>query len=113
MNAINPAIRLLVFTYVVLAGFAASILAQDVQIPDPGLNAAIREALGKPTGSLTEQDMLSLTNLDARNRNVSSIAGLEAARNLVSLDLEINHLSNLSFPTELTNLSRLDLSVNP
>ena len=37
-----------------------------------------RVALQKPFGPLTEQDLLSLTNLDASRRNVSSIAGLEA-----------------------------------
>src|SRR5882724_2824304 len=113
MKTITPVISPLVLTLVVLANFTASTLAQDVQVPDPGLNDAIREALGKSSGPLTVQDMLSLTNLNARNRNVSSIDGLEAARNLVSLDLEINHLSNLSLPSGLTNLSTLDLSVNP
>ena len=55
------------------ASFLTSALAQEVSIPDPGLNAAIREALQKPFGPLTEQDLLSLTNLNARNRNVSNI----------------------------------------
>jgi hypothetical protein len=35
--------------------------AQEVSIPDPGLNAAVREALGKPIGPLTETDLLGLT----------------------------------------------------
>ena len=97
----------------VLSNLVVSTLAQEVSIPDPGLNAAIREALQKPIGPLTEQDLLSLTNLNARRRNVRSIDGLEAARNLVSLDLQINRLTNFSLPSELTNLSTLDLSVNP
>ena len=45
---------------------------EEVSIPDPGLNAAIREALEKPNGPLTEQDLLSLTNLNASNRNVKA-----------------------------------------
>jgi len=98
---------------VFLTSFASLTLAQDVQVPDPGLNAAIRDALGKPSGPLTVQDMLSLTNLNARNRNVSSIEGLDAARNLVSLDLQINRLTNFSLPSELTKLTTLDVSVNP
>src|SRR5438094_8187347 len=96
-----------------LTSFTASTLAQEVSIPDPGLNAAIRAALQKPFGPLTEQDLLSLTNLDASRRNVSSIAGLEAARDLVSLDLQINRLTNFSLPTQLTKLTTLDVSVNP
>lgn len=87
--------------------------AQEVPVPDPGLNAAVREALQKPAGPLTEQDLLSLTNLDASRRNVRSISGLEAAHNLVFLDLQINRLTNFSLPTELTKLVTLNLSSNP
>jgi len=97
----------------ILTGLIVSTHAQEVSIPDPGLNAAIRAALQKPFGPLTEQDLLNLTNLNARSRNVRSIVGLEAARNLASLDLQINHLTNFSFPSELTKLTTLDLSVNP
>ena len=67
---------------VILASCIASTSAQEISIPDSGLNSAIREALQKPGGPLTEQDLLSLTNLNARNRNVSKIAGQEAALNL-------------------------------
>ena len=104
---------LLVLATFVATSLVTSTLAQDVSIPDPGLNGAIREALQKPTGPLTEQDMLSLTNLNARNRNVSAIEGLEAAHNLVSLDLQINRLTNFSLPSQLTNLNALDVSFNP
>src|SRR5262249_15730678 len=85
----------------------------EVSIPDPGLNAAIRQALQIPTGPLTQQDLLSLTNLDANRRNVASIQGLETARNLSSLDLQINRLTSFSLPADFTNLLVLDLSFNP
>jgi len=103
----------LVLTLLALTSFVATALAQEVFIPDPGLDAAIRAALQKPFGPLTEQDLLSLTTLNARSRNVRSLVGLEAARNLVSLDLQINRLTNVSLLSVLTNLSTLDLSVNP
>src|SRR5215469_10417778 len=96
-----------------LAGANFSSRAQEVTIPDPGLNAAILAALQKADGPLTQQDLLSLTNLNARNRNVHSIVGLEAAQNLISLDLEINGLTDFSLPTTLTNLETLNVSVNP
>ena len=88
-----------------------STLAQEVIIPDPGLNAAVRAALGKPAGPLTQQDMLGLTFLNAHDRNISNLAGLEAARNLNTLLLFNNHLTNFSLPT-LTNLVSLTLSGN-
>src|SRR5215471_11677909 len=86
---------------------------QTVSIPDPGLNAAVRNALQIPTAPLTEQDLLQLRNLDASRRNVKSAVGLDSARNLVSLNLQINQLTNFSIPTTLTNLLVLDLTANP
>ncbi len=112
MNGILHIARLFLLSVLAVAGCGVA-LAQEVFIPDPGLNAAVREALQKPIGPLTEQDLLTLTNLNAGSRNVSNIAGLEAARNLALLDLQINRLTNFSLPSHLTNLSTLDLSVNP
>jgi Leucine-rich repeat (LRR) protein len=52
-----------------------------------------------------------LTLLNAHNRNISSVAGLEAARNLNTLLLYSKHLTDFSLRT-LTNLVSLDLSGN-
>jgi hypothetical protein len=67
--------------------------------------AAIRDALQEPNGPLTEQDLLSLTNLDASRRDVRSIHGLDGARNLVCLDLQISGLTSSLIPSQLTKLS--------
>ena len=60
MKTVIPLIQPLVLTLLALTSFVATTLAQEVSIPDPGLDAAIREALQKPFGPLTEQDLLSL-----------------------------------------------------
>lgn len=99
------------FLVTAIAFSTAYLCAQEILIPDPALNAVIREALQKPVGSLTEQDMLGLTVLNAPNRNISSTVGLEAARNLNTLLLFSNHLTDFSLPT-LTNLVALNLSGN-
>lgn len=112
MRSILQIIRRGVLTSLVMANFAASIQAQEVSIPDPDLNAAIRDALQKQAGPLTEQDLLSLTNLNACCRNVKSLEGLGAARNLLALDLENNQLTSLALPTSLTNLIVLALEHN-
>src|SRR5262245_32437964 len=96
-----------------LTGFMLSARAQGVSVPDPGLNIAIRETLQKPIGQLTDQDLLSLTSLNASGRNVSSLEGLQAARNLVVLNLQSNRLTNLTFPSGLTKLIDLNLNFNP
>lgn len=95
----------------VLAGFMPAAFTQTVTLPDPGLNAAVREALQKPAGPLTRQDLLGLTVLNAHDRNITSLAGLEAASNLSTLLLFGNHLTSFSQPM-LTNLVVLDLSRN-
>jgi len=85
----------------------------EIVIPDNGLNAAIRAALQKPIGSVTADDMLTLTNLNASRREIRSIVGLEAAQNLRSLDLQINQLETFTLPEGLTNLASLNLNSNP
>ncbi len=87
-------------------------ISTEVSIPDPGLNAAIREALNKATGPLTEQDLLSLTNLDASSRNIASLEGLEVARELTTLRLMDNQLTSFNYPSNLTQLAYLDLGGN-
>jgi internalin A len=112
MNAIVILARPITLTLLILTSSVATTLAQDVSIPDPGLNAAIRDAMQKPFGPLTEQDLLSLINLDAGSRDVSSTEGLQAARNLDVLLLDSNRLTSFSLPGTLTNLSGLNLSLN-
>ena len=112
MKIISPIIGSLVLTALTLTNFAASTLAQEVSIPDPNLDAVIRQALQKPNGPLTQSDMLGLTNLSAIFRNITNVQGLEAAQNLVSLDLQDNRITSFNFPTNLTKLTVLDLSEN-
>src|SRR6185295_14139042 len=64
----------------------------------------------------TQQDMLRLTNLSAISRSIGSLQGLGAARNLETLLLDDNRLTNAPFASELaslTHLTVLDLSENP
>src|SRR5206468_826658 len=54
----------------------------------------------------------SLTGLSAIFRNITNVQGLEAAQNLVALDLQDNRITTFNFPTNLTKLTLLDLSEN-
>ena len=100
------------YAVAIIACFVFSSGAQEISIPDPGLNAAIRDALQKPTGPLNEEDLLSLTNLLAGQRGISSVEGLEFARNLRTLDLDSNSITNFDVADALTNLTILDLFGN-
>ncbi len=108
----NPRTLFSILVTVIFIRFAASVCADEVSIPDPGLNAAIREALQKPSGLLTESDLVGLTNLSAGGRNIRSVEGLESARNLKILDLDSNSLTNFPIADGLTNLTILDLFNN-
>ena len=60
---------------------------RPVHIPDPNLRAAIEQALGKTSGAtITEADMLKLTELRAAERGVQDLTGLEFATNLTELN---------------------------
>ena len=97
--------------------------AQVVDIPDPNLRTAIELALNKRAGApITVDDMATLTELTAKNANISDLSGLEFASNLTQLDLSgeviadawqnSNSVSNLSPLAGLVNLRALSLYSN-
>ena len=93
-----------------------------VDIPDANLRAVIETALRKARGApITRAEMATLTNLEARNSDISDLTGLEFATGLTSLYLgaesvsygdgwiNSNEISNLSALSGMTNLTRLSL----
>lgn len=84
--------------------------AQTVAFPDPNLEAAVRQALSKPTGDITVADMLSVTSLQADGRNIHNLTGLDTALNLEFLDVAWNPIHNHSVISALTNLVDLSLA---
>src|SRR5690349_19504359 len=112
MNTIVSISRPFVLILLFLTSIASWSWAQEVSIPDPKLNAAVRQALGKPAGPVTQQDMLGLTNLVAVFQGITNVQGLETAVNLISLDLQDNQITNASLLTNLTRLVSLDLGEN-
>ena len=67
-----------------------------VEIPDPNLRTAIREALNIPDGiPLSEAYMRQLTRLDVGNRQITALTGLEHALNLTELNLAGNNINDL------------------
>ena len=85
-----------------------------VHIPDPNLRAAIAEALGKsPNAPITVQEMEGLGELDARNRGIQDLTGLQFATNLRWLYFQENKIPNISPLAGLIDLRRLHLNENP
>jgi Leucine-rich repeat (LRR) protein len=83
-----------------------------VVINDANLEQAVRDALGKPTGEITEADMAMLITLVANDENISDITGLEYAINLSMLSLRQNNISDLSPLQNLVSLTTLFLDNN-
>ena len=97
-----------------------------VYIPDDNLRAAIAEALGKAPGDvIAVEDMETLTYLDAENKGISDLTGLEFAihmqrlvlgfefaTDLERLELNGNQISDISPLAGLINLERLELNGN-
>ena len=91
-----------------------------VHIPDLNLRTAIAEALGKsPTAPITAEEMEGLPSLEAQNRGIKDLTGLQFATNLRSLFLGEwwhgtgNQISDLSPIAGLINLQKLWISNNP
>ena len=94
--------------------FQLEISSQDVvTFADPNLEQAVRDALGIPAGQpITKADMARLTDLDASNRGIQNLSGLEYAINLQNLSLGYNQISDISLLTNLTKLQWLYLMYN-
>jgi len=85
---------------------------QVVSFPDPNLQIAIREAIGKPTGDIHQSDLVGLTTLSAENRGIIDLTGLEYCSSLAYLALDYNQISNISPLSGLTSLTYLYLNSN-
>lgn len=86
---------------------------QAVSIPDAGLRAALESALGKPAGAeIAASELAQLKQLQAANRGIVSLEGLQAATGLETLILRNNAIVDLAPLQSLTLLQRLEIDAN-
>jgi Leucine-rich repeat (LRR) protein len=83
-----------------------------VTFPDANLEAAIREVLSKPVGNIYASELAGLTSLDAEDREIVDLSGIEYCTNLVRLHLSSNQISDLTPLSNLTNITELWLAKN-
>ena len=108
---IRQKITLCILLYSALRGIA---FAQVVHIPDRNLRVAIRESLNLPPGvPLTPAAIRSLTSLDAGDRGIVDLTGLEHATELTLLIIPRNQISDLAPIAALTKLEFLAIADNP
>ncbi|MRH41200.1 DUF11 domain-containing protein [Aquibacillus halophilus] len=85
------------------------VLGEVVEIADSNLEQAIREELGIYLRDLTNGDLEQLTTLNAPERQINDLSGIENAVNLVNLNLFKNNITDISLLSELTALDELVL----
>ena len=88
-------------------------VATIVAIPDENLLAVIEDSLDMAEGApITRGDMVTLTSLEAPNKNIRDLTGLEFAINLTKLSLYNNSISDITPLLGLNSLEWLVLSNN-
>ena len=106
--------RCCVCSFIILTYWCSTVPAQVVNISDPNLRSAVREALELSDEiPLTQQEMLRVTTLDVRNRQIADLAGLEYAINLIRITFPYNEISDLTPLTGLNHIEYLLLWGNP
>jgi internalin A len=93
-----------------LCGSSAS--AADPPVPDKALDAAIKANLPHHKGDLTDQALGQLYFLDANNKGIASLAGLEKCTNLMEVRLADNKIVDLKPLAGLKNIQSLTLTKN-
>ena len=92
-------------------GFADAFVAKltgVVTFSDPGLEQALRDALNKSSGYLTDDNLVSLTGLDASSRGITNLEGLQNCTNLTDLNLSGNQFTDLQGLLDSTALNAGD-----
>ena len=77
-----------------------------------GIEAAVRDAVGKPWAAVLLEDVVAVTDLDASLSNVQSLADIELLSALRVLRANVNQISDISALSQITNLEELRLGAN-
>jgi len=99
--------RRFVFSLLLGLAGASGVTGQPVHFADANLKAAVEETLGVKDPNASE--MLRLQSLDAPNRGIADLTGLEYAKNLTGIYLYGNQIADIRPLSGLTKLSLLRL----
>ena len=111
----NPLIERAISTQIpALEARGVSVRIDPVQVTfsDTNLEAAVRAALGQMSGEIFTTDVEFLTFLDASNRGITDLSGIEYLKTIEDLSLENNQIASTDWLATLTGLTKLDLSRN-
>ena len=107
------AVALLALVFRASIGASSDEGRATVTIADGSLRAVIADSLGKTRNApITRAKMATLTRIDATDKGIRNLTGLEHATNLTWLNLQSNSITDISALSVLTNLEVLSLSGN-
>ena len=92
--------------------FSISACTEGGIFPDPNLDALVRKAIDKPEGAILPSELEGLTSLEASERGITDLNGLEYCTNLTDLNLWDNRIRDISPLASLTNLTHLIVGHN-
>ncbi|NOV00056.1 leucine-rich repeat domain-containing protein [Paenibacillus planticolens] len=99
---------------ILMIGIMSPVSASEetVSFTDANLEAAVRDALNKPAGAITAEEIKGLTQLQASGRGIIDVSGIEYAVNLKSLNLSNNAIQDISRLRSLSKLETLIINGN-
>lgn len=84
-----------------------------VEEPENTIDGILKDKLGKPDDyTLTAQEYESIIALDAGNKKIESLEGIEKLSNIEWLNLDNNNITDISRLSGLTKLVHLDIGIN-
>lgn len=84
----------------------------NVSLNNTIIENAIRLALGRPQGALTQVDLLSIKTLSLSNKGLNDLSGIEYLKNIEELYLDNNNLEKIDHLSSLSKLRILHLQRN-
>ncbi len=87
-------------------------IEQPVHFEDQGLENAVRATLGKPDEVIFQHQLQTIAILDASNKDISNLDGIQHLSNLADLNLRDNHIVDLTPLNQLNKLKSLNLRGN-
>ena len=105
-NFFSPALLIIML-------FGCTTTDDRIVFDDSMLEKAVMEASQHDGDYLTGETSISLTELDASEQGIKSLAGIEALNSLEVLDVSYNEISDLSPLTSLKHLKLLYVMGNP
>lgn len=96
----------------IMMNFSIEKNGEAITFKDANLEKVVRDVAKKPEGALYENDVLKITQLDADNKGIQYLDGIENLKNLESLNIADNSIQDISAISSLENLKSLNISGN-